>query len=230
MSTPDFVFMLTRNDRTIAEARARLDEVIEAGVRHIGFKDIGLNAAALRELSVAIRAGGARVYLEVVSLDEASEIASARTAVSLQVDYLLGGTRPAAVLPVIRDSGIGYFPFPGRVIGHPSRLVGSIDEISVSAKALADLEGVDGLDLLAYRFTGDVPALIAKVCKVIAPKPVIVAGSIDSQERIAAVVRGGAAAFTVGTAALDGMFPARSDKLSGQLQFIQAALLELAAR
>jgi hypothetical protein len=221
--------MLTRNDRTIAEARARLDEVLEAGVRHIGFKDIGLNATALRELSAAIRAGGARVYLEVVSLDEESEIASARTAVSLQVDYLLGGTRPNAVLPVIRDTGIGYFPFPGRVIGHPSRLVGSIDEISVSAKALADLEGVDGLDLLAYRFIGDVPALIASVCKVIAPKPVIVAGSIDRQERIAAVVRGGAAAFTVGTAALDGVFPARSDRLSGQLQFIQAALLELAA-
>jgi 4-hydroxythreonine-4-phosphate dehydrogenase len=230
MSTPNFVFMLTRNDRTIAEARARLDEVIEAGVRHIGFKDIGLNAAALRELSAAIRAGGARVYLEVVSLDEASEIASARTAVSLQVDYLLGGTRPDAVLPVIRDTGIGYFPFPGRVVGHPSRLVGSIDEISVSARALANLEGVDGLDLLAYRFSGDVPALIATVCKVISPKPVIVAGSIDRQERIAAVVRGGAAAFTVGTAALDGAFPARSDKLSGQLQFIQAALLELAAR
>jgi 4-hydroxythreonine-4-phosphate dehydrogenase len=230
MSAPNFVFMLTRNDRTIAEARARLDEVIEAGVRHIGFKDIGLNAAALRELSAAIRASGARIYLEVVSLDEASEIASARTAVTLQVDFLLGGTRPGAVLPVIRDTGIGYFPFPGRVIGHPSRLVGSVGEISASAKALADLEGVDGLDLLAYRFTGDVPELIATVCKVIAPKPVIVAGSIDRQERIAAVVHSGAAGFTVGTAALDGVFPARSDTLSGQLEFIQAVLLELAAR
>jgi len=78
MGAPDFIFMLTRNDRTIADARARVDEVIEAGVRHIGFKNVGQSTSALRELAASIRAGGARVYLEVVSLDEATELASAR--------------------------------------------------------------------------------------------------------------------------------------------------------
>jgi hypothetical protein len=220
--------MLTRNDRTLADARGRLDEVIEAGIEHIGFKDVGLSAAALHELTAAIRANGARVYLEVVSLDEASELASARTAASLEVDGLLGGTRPKVVVPVIRGSGIRYFPFPGSIVGHPSRLVGSTEAIVASAIALTRMEGVDGLDLLAYRFMGDVPTLINQVCAHVAPKPVIVAGSIDGAERIAAVVRGGAAAFTVGTAALDGVFPAATSRLADQLRYIKTSLQRIA--
>jgi 4-hydroxythreonine-4-phosphate dehydrogenase len=227
MSVPDFIFMLTRNDRTIADARARVDEVIAAGVRHVGFKDVGLSCTALRELVAAIRAGGARVYLEVVSLDEASELASAHHAVSLNVDCLLGGTRPAVVLPAICGAGIGYYPFAGSIAGYPSRLLGSPDEVTASAKFLTDMEGVDGLDLLAYRFGGDAPALIEKVCRGVTAKPVIVAGSIDRSERIGAVVRGGASAFTVGTAALDGAFPARSERLSDQLHYIQLTVRQL---
>ena len=38
----DFILMLTENDRTIRDARARIDEALEGGVRHIGFKDVGL--------------------------------------------------------------------------------------------------------------------------------------------------------------------------------------------
>jgi 4-hydroxythreonine-4-phosphate dehydrogenase len=228
VTVPDFIFMLTRHDRTLSDARARLEEVLEAGVRHIGFKDVGLSAMAMRELAEAIRASGARVYLEVVSLDEASELASARAAVGLNVDCLLGGTRPRAVLPVIHDTGIRYFPFPGSIVGHPSRLGGSLDEITASAKVLADIEAVDGLDLLAYRFSGDVPTLISEVCNRVAPKPVIIAGSIDRAERIAAVVHGNAAAFTVGTAALDGAFPAGSNRLTDQLRYILLATHRLA--
>ncbi|MCJ7461882.1 hypothetical protein MUQ23_10385, partial [Streptococcus suis] len=110
-----FIFMLTQQDKTIADARERLREVLAQGVRHVGFKDIGLPLPQLRELARDIRAGGARVYLEVVSLDEASEVASARAAVELGVDVLMGGTRPEAVLPVLRGSGIAYYPFPGRI-------------------------------------------------------------------------------------------------------------------
>ena len=223
MSAPDFIFMLTNQDKTIADALERLPEVLEAGVRHIGFKDIGLPFAALRELAEAIRAGGATVYLEVVSLDETSEVASARAAVALGVDVLMGGTRPEAVLPELRGSGIRYYPFPGRIVGHPSVLEGTAEEITASARRIAAMEGVHGLDLLAYRFAGDVPALIADVCAAVG-KPVVVAGSIDRRERIAAVVNGRAAGFTVGTAALDGAFPADTPGLSAQLKAIGAML------
>jgi 4-hydroxythreonine-4-phosphate dehydrogenase len=217
---PDFIFMLTHTDRTIPDAQERLEEALEAGVRHIGFKDVGLPFARLRRLADAIRAAGATLYLEVVSLDANSEEASARAAVELGVDVLMGGTRPHAVLPVLAGTGIHYSPFPGAVVGHPSVLEGTIDSIARSARRLAAMDGVHGLDLLAYRFSGDVPALIHRVCRVVAPKPVVVAGSIDRPERIAALIEAGAAGFTVGTAALDGVFPARSPKLADQLAFI----------
>jgi 4-hydroxythreonine-4-phosphate dehydrogenase len=228
MRVPDFIFMLTHSDRTIANALDRLDDVIATGVRHIGFKDIGLSFAGLQELTDAIRASGARVYLEVVSLDEASEAASARTAVGLNVDCLLGGTRPRVVLPIIRGTRIRYYPFAGTIVGHPSQLVGDLPQIVASAKLIAAMDGVDGLDLLAYRSVGDASALIAQVCNAVAPKPIIVAGSIDRAERIGAVVQGRAAAFTVGTAALDGAFPGLSDSLTHQLRYIQETVTQMA--
>jgi 4-hydroxythreonine-4-phosphate dehydrogenase len=227
---PDFIFMLTRNDRTVGDALERLDEAMAAGVRHIGFKDVGLSFAGLRMLADAIRAAGACVYLEVVSLDEASEAASARNAVELKVDYLLGGTRPHVVLPIVRGAAIRYYPFAGAVVGHPSQLLGTPAEITASARQLVAIEGVDGVDLLAYRAAGDVSALISQVCGAVAPKPVIVAGSIDRAERIGAVVRGQAAAFTVGTAALNGVFPGSSANLTQQLIYIQTTVTQIARR
>jgi len=55
-------------------------------------------------------------------------------------------------------------------------------------------------------------------------KPVVVAGSIDRPERVEAAISAGAAAITVGTAALDGIFPARSTRLADQIEAIQAAV------
>jgi thiamine monophosphate synthase len=222
--TAVFVFMLTRHDRTIADAAERLEEALAAGVRHIGFKDVGLPLTDLAKLADRIRAAGGRTYLEVVSLDAASEIASARSALALGVDVLMGGTRASAVLPIIAGSGIQYFPFPGRIVGHPSRLEGPARDIVDSARRLAALDGVDGLDLLAYRFDGDVEGLISEV-RAAVNKPVIVAGSIDCPERIRAVVSAGAWGFTVGTAALDGAFHPKRADLASQL----AAITECAA-
>ncbi len=217
----DFILMLTENDRTIPDARARIDEALEGGVRHIGFKDVGLPLPELRGLAQAIRAAGGRSYLEVVSLDEDSELASARAAVGLDVDCLLGGTRPHAVSRVTRDHPLRYYPFAGAIHGHPSVLQGPPEAIADSARRLADLEHVHGLDLLAYRFSGDVPALMERVCKA-AGKPVIMAGSIDSGERILAAARAGAAGFTVGTAALAGAFPAEGPGFAAQVRAILA--------
>lgn len=203
---PSFIFMLTRADVTIPDALVRLPEVLSAGVKHIGFKDVGLSLDQMKRLADAIRASGATLYLETVSLDGDSECASARAAVELGVNVLMGGTRPELVLPIIRETGIQYYPFPGDVGGHPSLLRGEVEEIVDSAKALLALDGVHGLDLLAYRFAGDVLLLIRQVCKAAGEKAVIVAGSIDRCERVASVLDCGAAGFTVGTAALDGQF------------------------
>lgn len=221
----DFILMLTENDRTIPDAARRLDEALAGGARHIGFKDVGLPISELRGLADAIRAAGGRSYLEVVSLDAAQELASARAAVEIDVDCLLGGTRAEAVTEVIRAHPIRYYPFPGRIHGHPSVLAGTEDEIVASARHLAALDHVHGLDLLAYRYRGDVPRLMARVCAAVA-KPVLMAGSIDREERVLAAAEAGAAGFTVGTAALGGEFPADEPGFTGQVR----AILALAAR
>jgi 4-hydroxythreonine-4-phosphate dehydrogenase len=208
MVRPAFVFMLTRGDVTIPDARDQLPHALAAGVGHIGFKDIGLPLAEMRALAGEIRSAGAVVYLEMVSLDAEAEAKGARTAVELGVDVLMGGVRPDVVAPIIGGTPVRYFPFPGEVVGHPSRLAGDIASIARSAGDLAARDDVHGLDLLAYRFDGDAPALVSAVCSAAHGKPVIVAGSIDCDARIAAIVAAGAAGFTVGTAALDAVFAA----------------------
>ena len=223
MPDPLFIFMLTRNDATVPNAAAAAREAIAAGARHIGFKDTGASAAELHALAAQLRAAGVTTYLEVVSLDEASELASAELALSLGVDVLMGGVRPHAVGARVRGAPVRYFPFAGRIVGHPSVLDGSPDEIIASSREIAALPGVDGLDLLAYRSAHDGGALARDVCAAVA-KPVVVAGSIDCAERIAAVRAAGAHAFTVGTAALEGAFAADAPGLAGQLAAIQAAI------
>ncbi|KQY90740.1 cupin domain-containing protein [Pelomonas sp. Root1444] len=214
-----FIFMLTRNDRTVPDASQQLETALSLGVRHIGFKDIGLPLEQLKVLNAAIKAGGATSYLEVVSLDRESEIVSAKAATEIGVDVLLGGTRVDDVLPIIKGTGIQYFPFPGRITGHPSVLEGTIEEIVESAKTITRHDGVHGLDLLAYRSAQNVPELMKAVCAAVA-KPVYIAGSIDTSERIAVVQNAGAAGFTIGTAALDGKYPAREKDVRSQLAAI----------
>jgi DNA-binding NarL/FixJ family response regulator len=221
-----FIFMLTRNDRTVADAKQHLITALAQGVQHIGFKDIGLPIEDLKELHQLIKQGGATSYIEVVSLDLESEIASAKAAVDIGVDYLLGGTQVEHVLPLLSSTAIKYYPFAGVIEGHPSILSGSIQEVVVSAKHLASYPGVHGLDLLAYRSREDVPKLIAAVTSAV-DKPVIVAGSIDSFNRIKTAFETGADGFTIGTAALDGVFAAKSKQLSCQLDAIQDALVQV---
>lgn len=219
--------MLTRNDQTVPDAATHLQTALSLGVRHIGFKDIGLPVDELKALCAAIKAKGATSYLEVVSLDPTSEVASAKAAVDIGVDILLGGTRVEDVLPILQGTAIQYYPFPGNIVGHPSILEGTVSEIAESARMLAARDGVHGLDLLAYRSTvEDVPALIEAVCEA-AGKPVIVAGSIADSERIARVKQAGAAGFTIGTAALDGSYPTDGTSLEAQLSAIVRDVADL---
>lgn len=219
----DFIFMLTRNDQTVHDAMEHLETAIECGIKHIGFKDVGLPFSELKELADRIRESGATVYLEVVSLDAASEAKSAQAALEIGVDRLMGGTRPDIVVPIINDARIGYYPFPGVIADHPSILKGTKEEIVKSAVELAARDGVTGLDLLAYRWTEEnVECMINAVCSAV-DVPVVVAGSIGCPERINAIAEAGAAAYTIGTAALDGKFPAASADLKSQLEAIIAA-------
>ena len=139
-----FIFMLTRHDRTVTDAFAHLQSALNIGVRHIGFKDIGLPFAQLRQLNKRVKDAGATSYLEVVSLDPEDELTSARAAVEIGIDVLLGGTHVDDVLPILKESGVQYCPYAGSIAEHPNVLCGSTAEIVASAKALALRDGVNG--------------------------------------------------------------------------------------
>jgi hypothetical protein len=223
-ANPEFIFMLTRNDATVTDAVARAAEAAKIkGISIIGFKDVGLPFEKLHAVVDTIRSNGRTVAMEVVSLNADDERRSAEAALKLGVDMLLGGTRPGLVSDVIRDSDIRYFPFPGQVIGHPSVLAGTQQEIVDSAEHLAGLPGVHGLDLLAYRWAAGDPAELAKAVVNAVDVPVIAAGDVDRPERVRALAEAGVYGFTVGSAAFDGRFATGKPGLGTQL----LAILEI---
>lgn len=217
----NFVLMLTRDDVTVADAADLLEQALATGVIHIGFKDVGLSAPEMHALVDRIKAAGRRAHLEVVSLTEDDERRSIEIGMELGVDYLLGGTRWRLGAGLLRGSGIRYFPYAGAVSSHPGVLGGDPDQILNDIAEMAT--AVDGVNLLAYRhhaLPGD------ELVETISSKsaiPVLVAGSIDSTERIDIVRHTGAWGFTVGAAALDAKFVA-GQGLAAQL----AAILDAA--
>jgi hypothetical protein len=211
----EFIFMLTRDDVTLHDAREVYASVAGTGVRHVGCKDVGLPPDELTALLRDIRANGHQTYLEVVSETEEATLESARAAARMRPDYLIGGTLIEPVQEILAGTGVRFFPYVGQIVGHPCLLRGSIDEIVADTERAAEL-GVDGINLLAYRYDGDVEALVRAVVGATS-LPVICAGSVDSVERIRALDGCGAWAFTIGTAALDGVL-VDGAPLAGQLQ------------
>jgi len=104
----------------------------------------------------------------------------------------------------LKDKPVRYYPFPGRVHGHPSLLDGTIEEIVAHARWL-EAQGAHGMDLLTYRYTGDAPRLLREVVKA-ASVPIVSAGSIASYERIGEVWQAGAWGFTIGSAFFESKF------------------------
>lgn len=200
--------MLTCDDRTIANGPELLDRLAGTGLRHIGFKDVGADAPELRRIREAIRGLGATSYLETVTTGAEAVLESARAAVDLGVDCLLGGTRVEETLEIIEGSGIAYYPFPGSPAGHPTRLDGSAADIAADCRRFMAL-GCAGADLLAYRARVAEPlSLVRAAREALGDGRLIVAGSVSSQQQIAALGAAGADAFTIGTAILKGKGPA----------------------
>jgi hypothetical protein len=195
---PELIVMLTYNDQTVENAQELFEEMRDTPVVHWGFKDVGLPAERMEALVGEMKKAGKRTYLEVVSLSEAEGLAGAKLAVELGFDVLMGTVFFESINEYLQDKPVQYYPFPGHVHSHPSILDGSIREIVEHARFL-EAQGVNGMDLLTYRFTGDAATLLREVVKNTSV-PVVSAGSIASLERIAEVWDAGAWGFTIGTA------------------------------
>ena len=79
----EFIFMLTRNDVTLSDARSIYASIADTGLRHIGCKDVGLPQDELKAFMDEIRANGHTSYLEVVSETEEATLRSAEVAAAI---------------------------------------------------------------------------------------------------------------------------------------------------
>ena len=212
----DFIFMFTRADQTVEDCLDVFDVIASAGVKHMGFKDVGVSFDTLVELNRRIRDAGATSYLEVVSTTPEACLESARAAREIGVDCVMGGTDAAGILKVLEGSGIGYLPFPGRPVGHPTELGGSATDVEADCRRFESL-GCAGVDLLAYRATEADPLDLVRAARRATQGTLVVAGSVDSPDRIRRLAEAGANAFTIGSAAFDGSFSPRKGALASQL-------------
>ncbi len=201
---PLFILMLTYNDQTVKNALELFQECKDTPVTHWGFKDVGLPIPEMKQLVSEMKKAGKTTFLEVVSLSEQEGLAGAKLAVEAGFDILMGTVFFDSILEYLKDKPVKYFPFPGHVYSHPSILDGEPDEIVAHARSL-ESRGVQGMDLLSYRYVGDAPALLRAV--VAATKvPIVSAGSIESYKRLAEVRDAGAWGFTIGSALFDKKF------------------------
>ena len=215
--------MLTRNDATVENALDLVEVARSLGLRHIGFKDVGVEAAMLTRLAAAIRAAGASPWMEVVATTREAELRSVKLGRDLGVDRLMGGVYVEEGLRILEGSATRYLPFAGKPSGHPTRLGGSAAEVEAQCRAFAAM-GCAGVDILAYRATEAEPLELVAACRrgFGGKGAVVVAGSVNSARRVAAVRAAGADAFTVGTAAIDGSYAPGAGPVRAQLEAVLA--------
>ncbi|MCI8464406.1 MAG: hypothetical protein HFI63_00875 [Lachnospiraceae bacterium] len=194
----NLVVMLTHHDKTVKDALEIFESCKELPVQHWGFKNVGLPVPEMKGLVAAMKAAGKTTHMEVVTYTEEECLEAAKLAVECEFDYLLGTVYYPSVQKILEGHPIKYFPFCGKVWGSPSVLGETIEEIVEDAKRFEEL-GIDGTDLLAYRFTGDAEALIREFAKTI-QFPVLIAGSVSTFKRIDFLKEINPWGFTVGSA------------------------------
>src|SRR3954447_26367495 len=134
----NFIFMLTHSDATVPNALKVLEELRDSGLEYVGFKDVGASAEQLGKITDAAHEQGLEVMLEVVSTSAEDERRSLEAAGQIGVDWVLGGTDAPSGAKLLGGK-VRYCPFPGRVVGHPSVLEGTIEEIAEDARRITSL-------------------------------------------------------------------------------------------
>lgn len=215
MSAPELIVMLTLNDRTVRNAPEVFEQCKNSKAKYFGFKEEGLPLSKMIRLYNSIKACGKSTVLEVVAYTEYEGLAGAKIAAECGCDILMGTMYHDSIRDFCKEKGIKYMPFVGNVIERPSILEGSIDDMIAEAKECLK-KGVDGFDLLGYRYTEDARELIERFVSEV-DAPVCVAGSVDSYERLDELKDIEPWSFTIGSAffnnCFDGTIPEQIDKV-----------------
>jgi hypothetical protein len=202
----EILIMLTHNDMTVKNAAEIFAACKDLPVPFWGFKDVGIPTRQMVDLNLKMKEAGKTTFLEVVSYTEKECIEAANLAYECGFDYLTGTVYYPSVLEAIKDAPIKYYPFCGKVGGSPVELKGTIDEIVADSKRLLEA-GVDGVDLVAYRYVdGDPVELMKAVVSELGNDKVMIAGSINSVARIKLMADIKPYAYTMGGALFESKF------------------------
>jgi hypothetical protein len=197
------IVMLTHNDQTVENAIDIFESCSDLPIENWGFKDIGLEKKDMDILIKSMKKTGKKTYLEVVTYSERNCMDGAKLAVDMGFDYLMGTIYYKSVFEFLSNQNIRYLPFCGNIHGNPSILEGSVEEIITDARSLLD-KGVFGIDLLAFRHTSGTE-LAETYCQAI-PEPVVIAGSINSLDRLNFIHSINPWGFTMGSALFEKKF------------------------
>ncbi|MCD8871705.1 hypothetical protein [Staphylococcus gallinarum] len=204
MSNTELIVMLTHNDFTVENAYQVFESCKDTDVKFWGFKEKGISTADMKVLFDYMKKNGKTTVLEVVEYDEASSLKGAKTAQYCGCDILMGTTYFESVNTYCQDNSVKYMPFAGNISGRPSILEGNIETIIQEAKSILN-KNVFGFDLLGYRYTGNAIKLISDFVKEL-DAPVVIAGSIDSYDKLDFVKSVDPWAFTIGSAFFENKF------------------------
>ena len=202
--TPELIVMLTHNDITVPDAAQIFEECKDSKARYWGFKEEGLPLTQMNALFARMRALGKLTVLEVVAYTEEECLRGAAMAAECGCDILAGTLFFDSVNRFCQAHHLKYMPFVGRVSARPSVLHGTIEDMLGEARRYL-AEGVYGIDLLGYRYSGDAVALNRAVVSGV-EAPVCLAGSTNSFARLNEVKAAAPFAFTVGSAFFEHRF------------------------
>lgn len=200
------ITMLTKDDMTISNAISVFDSNKQAKTPCWGFKDVNISFDEAEKLGAKIRSSGKEFFLESLVNNVEDGIKVAKLALKLQPDYLISMEYYPEVHAMLKDTNIKLMPTCGRRAGSPRRMLyGSIQEIIDDANRIAD-KGVAGITLSVFRYVdGDPIELTSRFVKAV-KVPLIVSGSINSEERLDFIKKVNPWGFTCGTALFDDSF------------------------
>lgn len=193
------IVMLTQNDQTSKDAIPIFHECQDLPIDYWGFKNVGISETEMCELINAMKKAGKKTFLEVVTYTKESCMSAAKFACKHKFDFLLGTLFYPDVWNYLKTEEIQYYPFIGNVFDSPSSLSGSSEDM-INESDRFFTEGIPGIDVLAFRYINGNPIHLAQKIVKNTKLRVILAGSINSVERINAVNSINPWGFTIGSA------------------------------
>lgn len=202
--TLNLIVMLTHHDKTVNNALEVFEKSKNSKARIWGMKEEPLSVFEMKNIFARMKACGKITVLETVAYTEHQCMEGAKKAVECGCDILMGTKFFDSVNQFCAQHHLKYMPFVGEVSERPSVLSGSVESIIAEAKMCIS-KGVYGIDLLSYRYVGDIEELNRRFLSEI-HAPVCIAGSIHSFERLDALKAVKPWAFTIGGAFFENKF------------------------